>query len=65
MNELKARGVEGVLVVVCDGLTGLPAAVTACWPGTIVQTCIVHYADVRVMPMSAAEPCAGQVFWAG
>ena len=42
MNELKARGVEDVLVVVCDGLTGLPAAVTACWPAAIVQTCIVH-----------------------
>jgi putative transposase len=42
MNELKARGVEDVLVVVCDGLTGLPAAITACWPDTIVQTCIVH-----------------------
>jgi len=42
MNELKARGVEDVLVVVCDGLTGLPAAVIACWPDTIVQTCIVH-----------------------
>jgi putative transposase len=42
MNELKSRGVEDVLIVVCDGLTGLPAAVTACWPQTIVQTCIVH-----------------------
>ncbi len=42
MNELKARGVEDVLIVVCDGLTGLPAAVTACWPQTIVRTCIVH-----------------------
>jgi putative transposase len=42
MNEIKSRGVEDVLVVVCDGLTGLPAAVTACWPATIVQTCIVH-----------------------
>ena len=42
MNELKARGVEDVLIVVCDGLTGLPAAVTACWPQAVVQTCIVH-----------------------
>ncbi len=42
MNDLKARGVEDVLIVVCDGLTGLPAAVTAVWPDTIVQTCIVH-----------------------
>ncbi|MBA3524095.1 MAG: IS256 family transposase, partial [Geodermatophilaceae bacterium] len=42
MNEIKARGVEDVLIVVCDGLSGLPAAVTACWPQTLVQTCIVH-----------------------
>ena len=42
MNELKARGVEDVLVVVCDGLTGLPAAIEAVWPDAIVQTCIVH-----------------------
>lgn len=42
MNELKARGVADVLIVVCDGLTGLPAAITACWPAAIVQTCIVH-----------------------
>jgi putative transposase len=42
MNELRARGVEDVLIVVCDGLTGLPEAVTAVWPDTIVQTCIVH-----------------------
>lgn len=42
MSELKARGVDDVLIVVCDGLTGLPAAVTAVWPDTIVQTCIVH-----------------------
>jgi putative transposase len=42
MGELKARGVDDVLVVVCDGLTGLPAAVTSVWPRAIVQTCIVH-----------------------
>lgn len=42
MNELKARGVEDVLIVVCDGLVGLPAAVTTVWPEAIVQTCIVH-----------------------
>jgi putative transposase len=42
MNELRARGVEDVLVVVCDGLTGLPAAIEAVWPTAIVQTCIVH-----------------------
>jgi len=28
--------------VVCDGLVGLPTAVEAVWPHTVVQTCIVH-----------------------
>jgi putative transposase len=42
MNDLKARGIEDVLIVVCDGLTGLPAAVEAVWPKALVQTCIVH-----------------------
>jgi putative transposase len=42
MNDLKARGIEDVLIVVCDGLTGLPAAIEAVWPDAIVQTCIVH-----------------------
>ena len=42
MGELKARGVDDVLIVVCDGLTGLPQAVTSVWPQAIVQTCIVH-----------------------
>jgi putative transposase len=42
LNELKARGVEDVLIAVCDGLTGLPDAITAVWPQTKVQTCIVH-----------------------
>ena len=28
--------------MVCDGLTGLPAAIEAVWPDAIVQTCIVH-----------------------
>ena len=42
MNDLIARGVEDVLIVVCDGLTRLPAAVGAVWEDTVVQTCIVH-----------------------
>ena len=42
LTELKNRGVGDVLIVVCDGLKGLPDAVTATWPQTVVQTCIVH-----------------------
>jgi putative transposase len=41
-SEIKNRGVQDVLMVVCDGLTGLPDAVNAVWGKAIVQTCIVH-----------------------
>ena len=42
LTELKNRGVADVLMVVCDGLTGLPDAISTVWPRTITQTCIVH-----------------------
>jgi putative transposase len=42
LTELKNRGVHDVLMLVCDGLKGLPDAVGTVWPATIVQTCVVH-----------------------
>lgn len=42
LTEIKNRGVEDVLMLVCDGLKGLPESVGNVWPATIVQTCIVH-----------------------
>ncbi len=42
MNELKARGVQDILIAVTDGLKGFPEAINAVFPDTIVQTCIVH-----------------------
>jgi putative transposase len=42
LTELKNRGVNDVLMVVCDGLTGLPDAINTVWPQAITQTCIVH-----------------------
>jgi transposase-like protein len=41
-SELKNRGVNDVLIAVCDGLKGLPEAITTTWERTIVQQCIVH-----------------------
>lgn len=40
--ELANRGVQDVLIVACDGLKGFPEAIEATWPGSIVQTCVVH-----------------------
>ncbi|MGO4486731.1 IS256 family transposase, partial [Rhizobium sp. 2TAF27] len=42
MNELKSRGCQDILIAVVDGLKGFPEAITAVFPQTIVQTCIVH-----------------------
>ncbi|MGG7655503.1 IS256 family transposase [Kocuria rosea] len=42
LTEIKNRGVEDVLMLVCDGLKGLPDSVATVWPATIVQTCVVH-----------------------
>jgi putative transposase len=41
-TELKNRGVDDVLMAVCDGLKGLPDAIGEVWPKTVVQTCVVH-----------------------
>jgi putative transposase len=42
LTEIRNRGVNDVLMVVCDGLKGLPDAVEQTWPQTITQTCVVH-----------------------
>lgn len=42
LTEIKNRGVGGVCIVVCDGLKGLPDAITTVWELAVVQTCIIH-----------------------
>jgi putative transposase len=42
LTELRQRGVQDILVLCADGLTGLPDAVEAGFPEAIFQTCIVH-----------------------
>jgi putative transposase len=42
MNELRDRGVQDILIAVVDGLKGFPEAISAVFPRTQVQACIVH-----------------------
>ena len=42
LNELKNRGVEDILICSVDNLTGFSDAITACFPNTEIQKCIVH-----------------------
>src|SRR5215467_11363909 len=56
LTDLKNRGVRDVFFLVCDGLKGLPGVVESIWPLAIVQTCIIHYADLPIMPIRVVEP---------
>jgi transposase-like protein len=42
LSDLKSRGVADVCIVCCDGLTGLPDAISVVWPQATVQLCVVH-----------------------
>lgn len=42
LTELKNRGILDACIVCCDGLRGLPDAITTTWPKASVQTCVVH-----------------------
>jgi len=42
LNDLKARGVEDVLIACTDNLAGIKQAIKAIFPATITQLCIVH-----------------------
>lgn len=58
LTEIKNRGVQDVLFVCCDGLTGLPQAIEAAFPKAVVQTCIVHMirASLRYVSYSERKP---------
>jgi putative transposase len=62
LTELRNRGVADVCMVVCDGLKGLPEAIEATWPQAVVQTCVIHYADLRIMPMVVWDPLRSSGF---
>ena len=42
LSEILNRGTVDVLIMVCDGLRGLPDATGDVWPLGIVQTCVLH-----------------------
>lgn len=42
LNDLKNRGVQDILILCSDGLTGLKEAISTAYPKTEYQRCIVH-----------------------
>lgn len=61
--QLANRGVQDVLIVCCDGLTGFPEAIEATWPGALVQTCVVHLirASMRYVSYSDRKAVAAML----
>lgn len=42
LNDLKNRGVKDIMLICADGLTGIKEAISAAFPNTEYQRCIVH-----------------------
>ena len=42
LNDIKARGVDDILIASIDGLKGFPEAIAEVFPKTEVQLCVVH-----------------------
>ena len=49
-TELKNRGIDDVMIVCCDGLTGFGDAIEAVWPQATVQTCVVNVVMISPPP---------------
>jgi putative transposase len=42
LNELRNRGVQDILITCVDNLRGFTEAISACYPKTEIQKCIIH-----------------------
>jgi putative transposase len=62
LTDLRNRGVKDLFFLVCDGLKGLPEVVANVFPMTIVQTCLIHYPEARIMPTLHRIPLMRKAF---
>jgi putative transposase len=55
MTDLKNRGVRDILIACVDGLAGFEDAITAAFPGTVVQRCVVHLIRNALRPVARRD----------
>ena len=55
LTELRQRGVQDIYIASMDGLKGLPEAVTAVFPKTLTQLCIVHLVRASLRYVTAKD----------
>jgi putative transposase len=58
MNDLRNRGVRDILIACCDGLAGFEDAITAAFPATVVQRCVVHLVRNALRPVARRDAAA-------
>ena len=58
LTELRQRGVQDIYVASMDGLKGLPAAVSAVFPQTLTQLCIVHLVRASLRYVNSTDRTA-------
>jgi putative transposase len=59
MADLKNRGVRDILIACAGGLAGFGDAITAAFPHTVVQRCVVHLIRNALRPVARRD--AGEV----
>ncbi|CNE43508.1 transposase [Mycobacterium tuberculosis] len=55
MTDLRNRGVRDILIACCDGLKGFEDAIGGAFPGTVVQTCVVHLIRNALRPVARRD----------
>lgn len=55
LTELRQRGVQDIYIASMDGLKGLPEAVSAVFPKTLTQLCIVHLVRASLRYVNAKD----------
>ena len=59
LADLKDRGLASPLLVISDGAPGLIAAIEQAFPAALRQRCLIHYAELGIMPTWAVKPLVG------
>ena len=65
LADLKDRGLASPLLVISDGAPGLIAAIEQAFPMALRQRCLIHYADLGIMPTWRREPLVAALWAAG
>ena len=62
-NELKKRGVKDIMIICAEGLSGIKEAITAAFPQTEYQRCMVHMVrnTMKYVPSKDMKPFAADL----